>query len=90
MAERTLTADDIERANRFSIGDRVTINSDSEKEWISDWARTEAVVVAVAVKWNPFTEHKTFDITIIHDGGQITDGFEPEDFSPLPAAQGGR
>lgn len=54
--------------NRFRIGDKVRIN-------YPDWERTEGVIIGIELR----REHGQFkpDITILHDGDQISDGFEP-------------
>ena len=65
----------VEAANRFRLGDRVEIDRANSGDWIEDWIGTEGEIVGVVL--NP---PDRVNITIRHDGDQITDGFQPADF----------
>ena len=65
----------VEAANRFRLGDQVEIDSTRSADWISDWVGTQAEIVGIVVQLPD-----RVNVWIRHDGDQITDGFQPEDF----------
>ena len=72
-----------EEANRFRIGQKVKINEFSRKDWIGDWLRTEATVQGVWID-----QYGKVSYCLLHDGDQVTDGFEADDLRPVSIREG--
>lgn len=71
-----LTETQKELLNRFKIGDSVRILvRNGNEHWAHDWANTEFEIVGI--EWNKRTAKSS--LTLVHDDGQITDGFEVHD-----------
>ena len=70
-----LTPIQIEDSTRFKIGDIVEINSDAQ--WAGDWRNTTCEVIGIY--WDQRVGQ--FNITLRHDGDQITDDFRIDDLS---------
>lgn len=64
---------DIPSLNLFKIGDQVICDE------TSDYDRFEGIIIGIELRRKYGTNLLEPDITILHDGDQITDGFKPAD-----------
>ncbi len=71
-----LTETQKELLNRFKIGDIVKVfKTDRNERWASDWERTELEIIGIT--WEK--RQAKSNIVVLHDGDQVTDGFEVHD-----------
>lgn len=66
---------DIEGLNNFRIGDEVEVHHCEFEEWNG----TKAVIIGIELRRIYGSKSLAPSITILHDGDQITDDFEPKD-----------
>lgn len=75
MRSYTPTAEMIEKGRRFMLGQGLRVKVNDDKPWTYDWWDTEAVVVGM--EFDP--RSASVNVTLLHDGGQFADQFDPDD-----------
>jgi hypothetical protein len=68
--------------NRFRIGDRVRV---THPDFEAEWRQSECIVIGIELR-KQHSRGLIFeaDITILHDGDQVSDGWKPVDLTPAP------